>query len=315
MSQSLHAPESAVPIVKPRLQAIRNSLKRLDITSKHKAGDESKSPGSARWSKTTPRGSPKARAEARLFAETSSAEFLQQLKAKATVHHIDLPPLTRDAIVELVSDRLKLSEPLPARTEQIIWERSVGHPLLACDLAWWLLTNNLIRVEQGHCIEEALLLAFRSDDMHLPSTVAAAATARLDRLTAQQQLILKIASLFDHRFEMSEWVRLCSASAAFSETSSALLDMLQLELMSLVHLQILVSDGNFVVFQQKHIRDAAYSLLTFKLRRRLHEELASMLKGKVSERQIAIHYIKAERWHEAFECLERCAEKAIRMHA
>ena len=141
------------------------------------------------------------------------------------------------------------------------------------------------------------------------------ASARIDHLNLRQQMILKVCAVFDDEFDVPGLVRLCT-SAAFLKfgTEETLKSTVLKELRVLCDAGLVAKssidtpDGVLQTFQISHrqVKDAAYELLPFKLRKNLHSSLAKSLCASGSpDRLIAHHYLKAEEWSDAVTYLER----------
>jgi hypothetical protein len=164
--------------------------------------------------------------------------------------------------------------------------------------------------------EDPKLFYFRSEDVKVPTTMTAAAAALIDRLEIRQQLVLKVAAAFEDDMSFEDLADLCIRSETMGNLNREQTQaMLKSEVPFLVREELLtVTEAGDLRFAQKHLQEAAYSLLTFKLRQKLHQELAQLLAGRTSRRKLARHYCKSESWLEALMLLEQSSEDALRMH-
>jgi hypothetical protein len=242
-------------------------------------------------------------------------DFVQRVRQVHNVKHIVLSLLDRAAASVLISERFHLTSPIPARVEDIIWLRSSGHPRLAFEVARAMQQLHLFTVENGVMTEDPRLFYFRPEDVKVPNTMTAAAATVIDRLEIRQQLILKVAAAFEDDMSFDDLTDLCIMSDTMPnlnrEQTKA---MLRVEVPYLIREELLtVTEAGELRFAQKHLQEAAYSLLTFKLRQKLHQELAQLLKGRISRRKLARHYCKSENWLEALSMLESSSEDALRV--
>jgi hypothetical protein len=250
------------------------------------------------------------------------ALLLARLKELPRAQCIWVPALDQATMVDLVTHRLSLSGPLPFRTAAIVWERSAGHPLLALEVTWEMVRSKLISLAGGECKESHELLAFRSEELKLPSSMAAVAAARIDQLTMRQQMIVKIASVFFGPFRKEQLVQLCREANLLSGADSEVEAIVTAELLSLTRGGIVQvgaaaqAGGGHYSFVLRQLEDRAYSLLTYRLRQRLHRKVAELLQsvGTPLRRQ-AFHLIKAESWLPALDLLDECGMTAMKLHA
>jgi hypothetical protein len=161
------------------------------------------------------------------------AVLFGRLKELPRAQCIWVPALDQATMVDLVAHRLSLSGPLPFRTAAIVWERSAGHPLLALEVTWEMVRSKLISLAGGECKESHELLAFRSEELKLPSSMAAVAAARIDQLSMRQQMIVKIASVFFGPFRKEQLVQLCREANLLSGADSEVEAIVTAELQSL----------------------------------------------------------------------------------
>ena len=88
--------------------------------------------------------------------------------------------------------RLGAHEVAP-EVSRFIHERSAGNPFFAEELALALRERGHVAAEGASCVTAAAL--GRHSLLGLPDTVRAAVLGRIDRLSARQQLVLKVAAV------------------------------------------------------------------------------------------------------------------------
>jgi class 3 adenylate cyclase/tetratricopeptide (TPR) repeat protein len=167
----------------------------------------------------------------------------------------------------LVCARLGVAS-LPGPVAHLIRERAEGHPFFSEELAYALRDSGLIRIADGTCrlVPEAGDLS----DLDFPDTVQGVITSRIDRLTPQQQLTLKVASVIGRVFAfqvLRDIYPLTTGQTYLAE------DLSTLQQLDITPLDRPAPDLAYVF---KHIitREVAYNLMLFSQRRSLHRAVA-----------------------------------------
>jgi class 3 adenylate cyclase/tetratricopeptide (TPR) repeat protein len=232
----------------------------------------------------------------------------QRLIELAAGKYFKLRALGADDIVALASQHLDV-DALPASVAAFIRQRAEGHPFFALELLSTLRDRGLIRVEQGDCVltvPERELAA-----VSVGATVESVVTGRIDRLSAREQLTLKVASVLGRGFDaaaLSEVHPIDDERAAIPE---------QLERM--VHLELLEQDDDAAAYRFTHAitQQVAYDLLPFAERRQLHRAIAQRMEQSPAEERdsqltlLAHHWMRAEDVPKALEYLERAGLQAL----
>ncbi|MBA2245893.1 MAG: AAA family ATPase [Gemmatimonadetes bacterium] len=245
----------------------------------------------------------------RPLPEPSPADVTRLLTAPGTVR-LTLQPLSTEDALELVCRRLgaaRLSEPV----EALIRERAAGHPLFTEELAYTLRDQALIEVVDGVC---RAVPGVDLQTISFPHTVHGLVTSRIDQLSPQQQLTLKVASVIGAAFPF----RVLHDIHPLRSDTPHLLDHLDaLERSDLTRLQ---EPEPELIYGFKHIitREAAYSLLLYRQRRQLHQAAAEWYERAFEDlsefyRVLAYHWQGAEVIPRAVEYLERSAVRTFSM--
>jgi class 3 adenylate cyclase len=232
----------------------------------------------------------------------------QRLIDQAGHHYFKLRALDAGDIVALASQHLDV-DALPAAVASFIRQRAEGHPFFALELLSTLRERGLIRVDQGDCV---LTVPERElEAVGVGATVESVVTGRIDRLSAREQLTLKVASVLGRRFDaapLSDVHPIESERAAIPE---------QLERM--VHLELLEQGDDAAAYRFTHAitQQVAYDLLPFAERRQLHRAIAERLeRAPADERDsqltlLAHHWTRAEDENKALNYLERAGRQAL----
>ena len=237
--------------------------------------------------------------------EAVPAEYRQLRDSPGTVH-LPVGRMSYEDVLTLVRQRLGVRT-LPAQVATFIRDRAEGHPLFSEELACALREAGYLVIERGEC-----RLAARSVEkmaLELPGTIQGLITSRIDRLTQQQQLTLKVASVLGRAFPF-ELLRAVHPVEADRPTLPQ--QLAELERLDLVQRE---ESGSGPVYAFKHvlIQEAAYHLMAFSQRRELHRAVALLHEREQEERGeqlqplLAHHWRLAEQPERALEHLERAA--------
>lgn len=201
-------------------------------------------------------------------AETRAAHLSEVLP----LHHLVLAELSRTETAELVARRLGVTS-IPDEVEQLIFEKAEGHPLFAEELAYTLRDRKLIVIDNGEC---RLHPDVDLGALELPGTLQGIITSRMDQMTPQQQLTLKVASVVGTTFTLD---LLHDIHPVPGER-----DALQSMLESMVNASLIMpapaGTDNEWTFRHVLTRDATYELLLFAQRRELHAKVAGWYEGQ-----------------------------------
>jgi tetratricopeptide (TPR) repeat protein len=237
----------------------------------------------------------------------------QRLAYQADTLRLQLRGLDGPALRELLRQRLGGIEP-PEPIWQLILARAqgnafVGEELLHALRASGVITsvNGTVRLASGLTETEQILAR-----LDLPDTVQGLITSRIDRLSAAQQLTLKVASVIGPTFALGTLAALHPVEQDEERLVEQLFALQQAGLLAIESFE------PALVYAFKHAVgvEAAYNLMSFGQRRRLHRQLAELLEARrVPEadlRQIAHHWRRAEEPLRAMPYLARIGAEALR---
>jgi class 3 adenylate cyclase/tetratricopeptide (TPR) repeat protein len=201
-------------------------------------------------------------------------------------HPLPLEPLDIDDGRTLL-DALLGERVVGEDTRQRILQRAAGNPLFL--------------EEMVHTLAES-----DSEDLVVPSSLAAILTARLDRLDDAARYVVQLASVIGSEFDRP--------------TLAALLDnaIPDRELTDLLRRGILIEAGRgMLAFRHVLMQEAAYATILRKTRRELHQMVAGHLEADGSDdvREIARHLVEAGDVEGAFPYLVETGVRATRAMA
>jgi predicted ATPase/class 3 adenylate cyclase len=156
---------------------------------------------------------------------------------------------------------------LPDAVSDLILQRAAGHPFFSEEMVFALRDAGLIEVVDGECRVAA---GIDLSSVAFPDTVQGLITSRMDRLSPQCQLTLKVASVIGPAFP----ARLLRETHPIEADAQDL----DAQLATLERADLIVRDGDSAesAYRFKHIitREVAYNQLLFAQRQKLHRAVA-----------------------------------------
>jgi predicted ATPase/class 3 adenylate cyclase len=214
---------------------------------------------------------------------------LARMLARPTVHTLSLDSLPASEIDALVCYRLNVSS-LPPEVSRFIRERAEGHPFFSEELAYALRDTGLITVADGQC-----RLAPGAGDLReadFPDTLDGVIISRIDTLPAQEQLLLKVASVVGRIFA----IRILRDIHPVESDKPRLPEYLgHLHNLDITPLETPEPDLSYIF---KHIitQEVAYNLLLFAQRRDLHRTVAQWFEQARVEDLSAYYPLLVHHW-------------------
>lgn len=234
------------------------------------------------------------------------AELDRLVSAEGTeVLRLDhLPP---EAVSQLVCRRLGIDE-LPEPIAEIIHNKAEGNPFFAEELAYAMRDAGLVLVEGGRV--RIAPTAFGSHAWEFPDTVQGVITSRIDRLSAAEQLTIKVASVIGRVFAFRTLVDVYPIE---EERTQMLGHFEVLRDLDLTPLERPAPDLEYVF---KHIitQEVAYHLLAYEQRRQLHRAVAEWYERQYASDLEPYYPYLAYHWRHAAEDRTpdaECLAKAI----
>jgi class 3 adenylate cyclase/predicted ATPase len=189
------------------------------------------------------------------------------LRSQPDVRLLALDNLSSAEIESIVADRLGVDS-LPPLVTAMINEKAEGHPFWSEEIAYALRDADLIRIEDGACVIAPNITNF--DDMVFPDTIQGVITSRIDRLSPQQQLTLKVASVIGRVFAFRALHEIYPIGADKPHLIEHLEGLHQLDITPLEE-----PEPNLrYIFKHAITQDVAYNLMLYAQRRQLHRAVA-----------------------------------------
>ena len=234
--------------------------------------------------------------------------WLQDPDRASSVQFMELEALKEAAVVRVACWHLGLKS-LPELAARLIVDRAEGSPLYAEEIALALRDDGLLKIDGD-------LAEWNGGDdiasIKLPNTVEGLITARIDRLSPDEQLTIKVASVIGSQFDAAT---LCTIHPVHSDQPAV--------------------DGHCQVFDQalltSRVRDASgrgsqyrfrselllkviYNMMLYSQRRDLHQALAEKYEREGVASAPIMAATMAYHWHRAAEDRiprPACAQKAV----
>ncbi len=239
---------------------------------------------------------------------------LARMLARPNAHTLALDSLPASEIDALICHRLNVAA-LPSEVSRFIRERAEGHPFFSEELAYALRDTGLITIADGEC-----RLAPNAGDLRnvdFPDTIDGVIISRIDTLPAQEQLLLKVASVVGRIFAL----HLLRDIHPVESDKPRLPEYLgHLESLDITPLETPEPDISYIF---KHIitQEVAYNLLLFAQRRELHRTVAQWFEqARVEDLSsyyplLVHHWRLAENPQKTIEYLARAGEQAAGLGA
>lgn len=234
-------------------------------------------------------------------------EFLQVAATPGTTR-IKLDMLSPEDAVALASRRLGVRA-LPPPVAKLIAEKAGGNPFFTEELAYDLRDAGHLIIENGEC---TLAPGVDVQSISLPDNVEGIVSERIDRLTADQQLALKVASVVGRTFLERTLRNVHPVESAKPKIDD------HLNALKVVDLTVDVqSTERSYIFKHIITQQVAYNSMLFAQRRGLHQSIAVWHEKEYANDlapvfpTLAHHYTRAEDGPKAIDYLERAGTRAL----
>jgi class 3 adenylate cyclase/tetratricopeptide (TPR) repeat protein len=214
-----------------------------------------------------------------------------RLEAGELTTKVVVDQLPAEEALQLVRARLGV-EQLPESIEAFLRERAGGHPLYAQELGYALQEAGALIVEDGR----AALGPAGADveGLRVPDTIEGLVTSRIDRLSAREQLSLKVAAVIGRVFPY----RVLHDVHPVPADRPLLPEQLEhFDRLALAHPEAPGVEATYA-FHHAILRDVAYDLLTYTQRRRMHRAIGEWYERHVTPEQQQ-HGLLAHHWSRA----------------
>ena len=238
---------------------------------------------------------------------------LRQLLHRSDFLKIRLESLPPEEISGLVSKSLRVKA-LPDAILALLKEKAQGNPFFSQELAYNLRDSGVLRIVDDQCFlaPEVVL-----SSLDLPNTVQGTIISRVDRLGAQEQFTLKVASVIGRVFPFKTLEHIYPIVQDKPNLGTYLG---KLESLDITPLERPDPDLAYI-FKHNITQEVVYNLLPFARRQELHREIALWLEQTFKNEMLpyipilAHHWSKADNPEKAIEYLEKAGQQALNQYA
>lgn len=218
----------------------------------------------------------------------------KNLLAAAGTEKITLNHLPVEEITSLVCHRLGINS-LPKTIEQIITAKSGGNPFFSEELAYAMRDMGFIQIKNGECLIASNV--GQVDSWKFPETIQGVITSRIDRLTPEQQLTIKVASVIGRIFAF----RILQDIYPIDKNKESISE--HFKILENLDLTPLERPDPELAYIFKHIitQDVVYSLMLFSQRRQLHRAVAEWYEQHHSNELEPYYSYLAYHWRKSID--------------
>lgn len=226
---------------------------------------------------------------------------------------VDLGPLSPTSTAELLRDTLGTTA-IPRPVLDIATERAGGNPFYIGELVLALRETGLIRVDDGVCTVSSP--DGRIDTVALPTTLQRVVHSRIDRLSAEHQVFLKVACVLGRTFDLETLEQVWPMTRNHRPARE-----LAAELETTGIVARAPNTPEVMEFKHAIVSDALYDALLFAHRREIHGATATALESRFHDdipahaAVLAWHFERAEAWPSAVRYLSIAGTHALERNA
>jgi class 3 adenylate cyclase/tetratricopeptide (TPR) repeat protein len=250
---------------------------------------------------------------ARPANDSTFSDGIQAFRSLANLS-LNLNSLEMADLRDLIVKRLNVQS-VPDPVVDLIWEKAQGNPFFSTELAYALRDSGLLQITGNQCV-----IAAEGGDLRtlsLPDTLQGVITSRFDRLSPEQQLTLKTASVIG--FVFAE--RALHAIYPLEHERGQISQFLHaLEQQDMTLPEPLEPEAAYR-FKHAITQEVVYDLMLYAQRRALHRSLA-MWYERIYDADIdryaqllAHHWARAGDQNRALDYLDRAARNALALCA
>ncbi len=234
--------------------------------------------------------------------------------AEPTVQYLKLEELSEEETLALVCQRLGVAS-VPQPVADFIRDKAEGHPFFSEELAYALRDTGVILISGEEC-----RIAPHADDLsqlRFPQSINNVILSRVDRLSPQHQLTLKVASVIGRFFSYHTLHDIYPTGVDRDHLIEHLVSLEKLDITAMA------KPEPELAYLFKHIitQEVVYNLMLFSQRKQLHQAVAEWFERSHADDLapfyplLAHHWSRADLPSKAIEYLEKAGEQALRSYA
>jgi adenylate cyclase len=246
--------------------------------------------------------------------DANAPEQVSRLMGEAAGTCIDLDTLPRNAVGQLICNKLEATE-VSDELAEFVFARTAGNPFYVEELVLALRGAKLIELS-GTGIGLAPGVG-RSALEALPDSLRGVIVSRVDALRAVEQFALKIASVIGREFSLRMVRDLYPAPEETADLSAAMQTLMREDVIRPAPPGV---RGEYA-FKHAILQDVVYDQLPFALRRELHAGTARWIERHEAQNlepyysELALHWERSENIVTAVDYLEKAADLSLRRYA
>ncbi|MFN8411376.1 MAG: adenylate/guanylate cyclase domain-containing protein [Anaerolineales bacterium] len=199
----------------------------------------------------------------------------RSLLSNDEVQYLAVGPLSPEESLQMVKQRLNVDN-LPEDMANLIRTKAEGNPFFSEELAYSLRDSKLITMENNTC---RIMPGVDLKTFSFPDTVQGVVTSRIDRLSPQEQLCVKVASVIGRIFT---YHLLHDIHPIQNDRQYLQSYLSELERLDLTPLESPNPELTYI-FKHAITQDVAYNLMLFAQRQELHKAIAEWYEQKYKE--------------------------------
>lgn len=231
------------------------------------------------------------------------------LLSNENAKHIILGPLSPEESLQLVKQRLNVND-LPDDMASLIRAKAEGNPFFSEELAYSLRDSGLIKIENNTC---RIVPGVDLKTFSFPDTVQGVVTSRIDRLSPQEQLCVKVASVIGRIFtyQLLHDIHPIKNDKQYMQSY-----LKELEKLDFTPLETISPELTYI-FKHAITQDVAYNLMLFAQRQELHKAVAEWYEQQFADDLSSLYAALAHHWRyagsnkKALHYLELAAQQAL----
>ena len=211
-------------------------------------------------------------------AHSTAGQNMATLEAMPITQKIVLGNLTQDETVTLVTTRLGLRDDgLPPALADLVRTRADGNPFFAQEVVFTLRDQDILDIvpdpsgEFNLCVVKGDLEQVATA---LPDTIQGLILARIDQLTLEQQLMLKVAAVIGRTFAYTPFQHLYKQYATVVQEKIRG-ELNELNSRDLTELDTVGPPDIVYIFKHIITQEVAYQTLLFGQRKEMHQKVAA----------------------------------------
>lgn len=215
---------------------------------------------------------------------------LEALAGLEATRELRLEPLNTTDVEALAAAELGVAA-LPSGLADLIMQKTGGNPFFVREIVAVLLDNDIVAVEEGHA-------SLRGDpaSLQIPDTVQGVVRSRIDHLSPDQQVLVKVAAVIGQQFHFGT---LRDVQPLDLNDKVLLQNLNALDTIDVARQPDSDDENPVFAFRYAITREVAYGALSFRQRQRIHEAVARWYEHEFGDDLTPYYPILTHHWREA----------------